>query len=210
GWAAKLINTGTSATTFATLQDAPNWVTVTSTGSYTGSMWVRADAAGAVLKLKFQEYSGATLVGSALTQAALTTSWQQLAVNYTIKSPGSTLDLQALVANAAPGAAFYADDASILQSGGAVDHIVISPATATITAGGSQAYTGQAFDAANNSLGDVTASTTFTINPNGSCTGATCTATTTGAHTATGTNAGKNGTASLTRDAAAAGHHRIN
>src|SRR5207247_3716903 len=52
-----------------------------------------------------------------------------------------------------------------------VDHIVISPASASITAGGSQAYTAQAFDAANNSLGDVTSSTTFTIVPDGSCSG---------------------------------------
>ena len=42
---------------------------------------------------------------------------------------------------------------------------MISPASATITAGGSQAYTAKGFDAANNSLGDVTASTTFTILP---------------------------------------------
>ena len=44
---------------------------------------------------------------------------------------------------------------------------MISPASATITAGGSQAYTAEGFDASNNSLGDVTASTTFSIAPNG-------------------------------------------
>src|SRR5207247_4795006 len=144
GSTALLNDTRTTATSFATLQDAPNWVTVTPAGTYTGSMWVRADTAGALLKLKFQEYSGATLVGSALTQTTLTTSWQQVTVNYTIKSPGSTLDLQAFVANAAPGAVFYADDASILQGGGAaLDHIVISPASASISAGGSQTYTVQ-------------------------------------------------------------------
>ena len=59
-----------------------------------------------------------------------------------------------------------------MTAGAGLDHIVISPASATITAGGSQAYTAEGFDASNNSLGDVTASTTFSIAPNGSCTGA--------------------------------------
>jgi hypothetical protein len=35
-------------------------------------------------------------------------------VAYTIKSPGSSLDFQAFVANPGPGAVFYADDASIV------------------------------------------------------------------------------------------------
>ena len=79
-----------------------------------------------------------------------------------------------------------------------IDHIVISPATASIVAGGTRAYTAQAFDAGNNLLGDVTASTTFTIAPNGSCTGNVCTATTAGAHTVTGNNGGETSTATLT------------
>jgi len=77
-------------------------------------MWVRSDTAGAILKLKFQEYSGSTLVGSASAQVTLTTSWQQVTLPYTIKSPGSTLDLQVYVTTPAPGTAFYADDASIV------------------------------------------------------------------------------------------------
>ena len=60
-----------------------------------------------------------------------------------------------------------------VTAGAELDHIVISPASATISAGGSQAYTAEGFDASNNSLGDVTATTTFSIAPNGSCTGAT-------------------------------------
>ena len=80
----------------------------------------------------------------------------------------------------------------------ALDHLVLSPATATIAAGGSQAYTAEGFDQYNNSRGNVTAGTTFTITPNGSCTGASCTATVAGPHTVTGTNATKTGTASLT------------
>jgi hypothetical protein len=96
--------------------------------------------------------------------------------------------------------------ASLTVTAGAVDHIVVSPTTATITAGGSQSYTAAAFDASNNSLGDVTASTTFGIAPNGSCTTATCTATVAGSHTVTGTNAGKTATATLTVNAGSLDH----
>ena len=44
------------------------------------------------------------------------------------------------------------------------------PRERTIIAGGSQTYTAEGFEPSNNSLGDVTATTTFTIAPNGSCT----------------------------------------
>ena len=90
----------------------------------------------------------------------------------------------------------------------ALDHLVLSPASATITAGGSQAYTAEGRDQYDNSLGDVTASTTFSIAPNGSCTGASCTASVAGAHTVTGTKSGKTGTASLQVTAGAARPHR--
>src|SRR5205823_1620046 len=88
-------------------------------------------------------------------------------------------------------------DLSLTVTAGPLDHLALSPASATITAGGSQAYTAQGRDQFNNSLGDVTASTTFSISPDGSCTGATCTATAAGAHTVTGNDGGKTGTASL-------------
>src|SRR5213076_1862964 len=80
--------------------------------------------------------------------------------------------------------------ASLTVTAGALDHLVLSPASATITAGGSQTYTAQGFDASNNALGDVTAATTFTIS-GGSCTGASCTASVAGPHTVTGTDTGK-------------------
>ena len=96
--------------------------------------------------------------------------------------------------------------ASLRSTPGALDHLVLSPASATIIAGGSQTYTAQGFDQYDNSLGDVTARTTFTIAPDGSCTGASCTATVGGPHTVTGTDTGKTGTATLTIDAAAVDH----
>jgi hypothetical protein len=77
-------------------------------------------------------------------------------------------------------------------------HLALSPSTATVTAGAGKAFTAQGRDSSDNNLGDVTAGTTFTIAPNGSCTGAVCTATVAGPHTVTGTNSGATGTASLT------------
>ena len=87
--------------------------------------------------------------------------------------------------------------AAVTWTAGPLDHISISPASATIAAGGSQPYAAQAFDQFNNSRGDVTAATTFTIAPNGSCTGATCTASTGGPHMVTATHDGKTATATL-------------
>ena len=79
--------------------------------------------------------------------------------------------------------------ASVNFTTGTLDHIVVSPSSATITADGpGQAYTVTGYDALNNSLGDVTTDMTFTISPDGSCTGATCSATTAGSHTVTATD----------------------
>jgi parallel beta-helix repeat protein len=112
GWAAKLRNPGPSASTIV-LNDSPDWARPTAAGTYTGSMWVRGDTAGASLKLRFREYNGSTLVNTATTTATLTTSWQQVTVPYRTASPGSTLDFNAYVSNAPANTAFYADDASI-------------------------------------------------------------------------------------------------
>ena len=78
-----------------------------------------------------------------------------------------------------------------------VDHIVLSPGSASIVAGGSQSYTVQAYDSANNSLGDVTSASSYGISPDGSCTGASCTATVSGAHTVTATYSSKTASSSL-------------
>jgi hypothetical protein len=89
----------------------------------------------------------------------------------------------------------------------ALDHLVLSPSSATIVAGASQAYTAVGFDAYGNGLGDVTSATTFTISGGGSCTGASCTSATAGDHTVTGTDTVGgtiHATATLTVNAAAA------
>lgn len=73
----------------------------------------------------------------------------------------------------------------------------LTPASQTIVAGGSQTYTATGLDASGNSLGDVTAATTFSISPDGSCTKNTCTATNAGTHTVTANDGGNTGTATL-------------
>ena len=82
-------------------------------------------------------------------------------------------------------------------SPGPLDHIRISPASATIPAGGSQSYTAESQDVFDHVIGTVTGGTTFTISPDGSCTGATCTANIAGPHTVTGTNGALTATATL-------------
>src|SRR5690606_17348094 len=65
-------------------------------------------------------------------------------------------------------------------------------------AGGSQAFTAASFDAHGNSLGDATTETVFTGTAGLTCTAGSCTSSTAGTYTVTGTSAGATGTASLT------------
>ena len=80
---------------------------------------------------------------------------------------------------------------------GPLDHIVLSPATATINPGASQIYSAAAFDRFNNSIGDVTSQTVFSIALDGSCTAASCSASVPGSHTVTGSYSGKTAQATL-------------
>ena len=85
---------------------------------------------------------------------------------------------------------------------GAITHLALTPATATINAGASQGYTAIGLDSYNNPAGDVTNSTTFTISPSGSCTGASCTSNVADNDTVTGTYTnGSQGMATLTVNA---------
>lgn len=116
GSAALLSNTSTTNVGSCTLNDAPNWVGRTQTGTfvYQASLWVRADTPGATLQLRLREYNGSTLVGQASRSITLSGSWQQITVSYTPGAAGtSNLDYNAYVSNAAPGDCFYADDAAI-------------------------------------------------------------------------------------------------
>ena len=94
------------------------------------------------------------------------------------------------------------DTATLHVDAGALHHLAVSPGTADVTAGGSQAYTAEGFDAFDNSLGDVTAATVFTIG-GVACAGASCASTVAGDHTVAATNGAATGTAMLHVDAGA-------
>jgi hypothetical protein len=96
-------------------------------------------------------------------------------------------------------------DASLHVRPAALDRLVLDPPSGSIDAGAAQRYTARGFDARGNELGDFTAKTVFSIQPGGSCAGATCTAPAAGNYTVTGavTGAGIRATADL-RVAAAA------
>jgi alpha-tubulin suppressor-like RCC1 family protein len=79
----------------------------------------------------------------------------------------------------------HVDTATLHVDPGPLDHITISPPQTTVASGGSQVYSSEGFDEFGNSLGDETGNTTFSIGPNGTCTGTSCTASD-GAHTVTG------------------------
>jgi hypothetical protein len=75
--------------------------------------------------------------------------------------------------------------------------LVLTPSTSTVSYGASQTYSATAFDAHANNLGTVTSATTFTIAPDGTCSGSSCTPASVGTHTVTGTDGSVTGTATL-------------
>jgi parallel beta-helix repeat protein len=114
--AAAITNSGMTVVDNCALKDSPHWVANTTTAIYQASLWARADSDGAILKLRFREYSasGGTFLGSQAASITLSTAWQQVVVVYTPVAPGNSfLDLNAYTTNSPPGTCFYADDASI-------------------------------------------------------------------------------------------------
>ncbi len=95
-------------------------------------------------------------------------------------------------------------DATLTVTAGALASLSLSPASSSVTAGGSRSYMATGLDQYGNSLGDVTAQTTFSISPDGSCTGSSCTATVAGSHKVTGTDGTATGDATLTVTAGSA------
>jgi hypothetical protein len=88
--------------------------------------------------------------------------------------------------------------ATLVVTAAAFHHIAISPKPdQTITAGSTQTYAAEAYDKYSNSLGDVTGSTTFTIDGVGTCAGAKCGSNIPGTYTVTATHNGSTDTATL-------------
>jgi parallel beta-helix repeat protein len=108
-YAAELTNTTTAAQPDCTLNDSPNWVTSSRVGTYVASVWVRGPS-GTTVRLRVREYSGSTLVGSAVVTNSLTADWSQVSLSYPAAVVGSTLDITVYTSNAAPGWCFDADD----------------------------------------------------------------------------------------------------
>ncbi len=171
--------TGASATVPITVDPAGSTVTVSCPASriYTGSPITPCTAAATGAAMAPVDVSVALAYADnvAVGTATATAAWAG-DPNHTASSGSGSFEIVA----------------------GLLARLVVSPATATIAAGASQAYGVEGFDAFDNSLGDVTASTTFSVTAAGSCTGASCTATSAGQHTVTATNAGATATATLT------------
>jgi len=100
---------------------------------------------------------------------------------------------------AVTGGVVYAgsDNGSLYAFHLLIDHLVLSPATATIAAGGNQDYTAEGFDSFNDDLGDLTSQTTFAISGAGTCVGNQCGSIVGGDYTVTGTYGTATGTAAL-------------
>lgn len=109
-WALHVANSGTGSTS-CTLNDSPNWIRTTGTGTYTTSFWAKAPTPGGTLKFRLREYQGSTLVGFGQTEVVLTSEWQKLSFTYSPVASGlSNLDLNAWVPSAPTGTCFVADD----------------------------------------------------------------------------------------------------
>lgn len=89
----------------------------------------------------------------------------------------------------------FTDTATLTVEAGPVTALEITPEAATISAGGSQAFSAEAFDAFGNSLGPVAAEYSLL---GGTCTGADCSSTSVGDHTVTGVFDGVSDTSTLT------------
>ncbi len=110
GWAAEL---AAGSDGRCGLDDFPGWVSSTEAGTYTSSIWLRSDTPGTTVRLRLREYAHGIRQGTSTEALTLTSSWQQLTTTYTTVTPGSTLDVEAYVSNAAAGPCFQADDASL-------------------------------------------------------------------------------------------------
>ncbi|HWF51159.1 MAG TPA: LamG-like jellyroll fold domain-containing protein [Solirubrobacteraceae bacterium] len=75
--------------------------------------------------------------------------------------------------------------------------LTLSPPSATVRYGAAQTYAATGINLTGNDLGDVTPATTFSIGPDGTCSGASCTPASVGSHTVTGYDNSGGGTAKL-------------
>jgi outer membrane protein assembly factor BamB len=149
--------------------------------------------------VSFSSTDGQASLPGSYTFAAADNGVHTFSNDVTLKTAGT----QALTATDTANSSVNGSQ-TVTISAGALASLALSPGSSSITAGGSQSYIATGADQYGNSLGDVTATTTFSIAPDGSCSAASCTATVAGGHAVTGSNAGTTATASLNVVAAAA------
>jgi hypothetical protein len=163
-----------------------------------------------VVTLTGTGFSGATTVGFGGLPATNVKVISDTEIQATAPAEAAGTVDTLVITPAGGSATGRADQFTYTASG--VASLSLAPASATITAGSSQAYTADGTDASGADLGDVTSAATFTITPDqvestspgAACTGASCGATAAGTYTVTGTDASATGTASLTVVAGAA------
>ena len=104
--------------------DNPNWVTtVASKGSvYRFSAWVKTPSGSrGRARLRIYELLGSVQQGSTTysPEFALTSGWQLLQVDHTVRTAGTTLSMRVVDSPVAAGEVMLVDDVSITRQGGA-------------------------------------------------------------------------------------------
>ena len=139
GYCAEVV--GPSSLTAFGINDSPNWVARTGAADqrYRITAWVRSGSSAGICKLYIREYQGATRLGVVYSPAVtLSSTWQELTVDYTCRGAGTTLDLQVADFPVAAGESFQVDEVSIYNlsgggSGGGVPNGRPRPLHASIT-----------------------------------------------------------------------------
>ncbi len=96
------------------LNDVTNTVASTKAGTtYTVSAWMRSTAPRLIAQLRIREVNAGKLVKTGGKAARLTTSWQQVAMEYTTQSAGAKLDLNVVGWGIPAGYGIQIDDISM-------------------------------------------------------------------------------------------------
>ena len=210
----------TSQGTVRIVADVSGWMSAAPVFAPTGPVTgVRATPASTSIDLTWTNPSDASFTGVMIRRALgatppatpfdgeLVTDAAAPATTYTDTglTPVTQYSYALFAHNGAPDFAAAATVTSTTTPG-PMDYLELSPVEASITAGESQAYTAEGFDADGNSWGDVTATTTFTVDGEDECAAAVCSPTEAGDHSVTGHNGDAKGKAALHVDPAALDH----
>jgi hypothetical protein len=114
-WSLRVTNTGQSPAA-AGFTNSPVSAGSTLKGSEQVGLWARAVAGTPTLTVQVQEMSGSAVLGSAQASMKLGQAFQFVDVTYRIRHPGaSRLRVIVAASELAPGAAFLADDITIVR-----------------------------------------------------------------------------------------------